>query len=63
MLTMSANVSAEDFAPTQDSVYTEAEEASRAGDEAINAGNSLTMDNKAAKALTDAIDKEQSKKQ
>ena len=63
MLTMSANVSAEDFAPTQDSVYTEAEEASRAGDEAINAGNSLTMDNKAAKALTDSIDKEQSKEQ
>ena len=63
MLTMSANVSAEEFAPTQDSVYTEAEEASGAGDEAINAGNSLTMDNKAAKALTDSIDKEQSKEQ
>ena len=63
MLTMSANVSAEEFAPIQDSVYTEAEEASGAGDEAINAGNSLTMDNKAAKALTDSIDKEQSKEQ
>ena len=63
MLTMSANVSAEEFAPIQDSVYTEAEEASGAGDEAINAGNSLTMDNKTAKALTDSIDKEQSKEQ
>ena len=63
MLTMSANVSAEEFAPTQDSVYTEADKTFEADGEPQAPKNAITMDDKAAKALTDSIDKEQSKKQ
>ena len=63
MLTLSANVSAQEFEPLQYSDQTEADTTFEADNETDGIEAAFAVDDKTAKALTDSIDKEQSKKQ
>ncbi|MBP5136530.1 MAG: hypothetical protein ILP23_04275 [Paludibacteraceae bacterium] len=63
MLTLSANVSAQEFAPLQYSDQAEADTTFEADNETDGVEAAFAVDDKTAKALTDSIDKEQSKKQ